>query len=422
MADYLNDTMSTPTIKVLLVEDNPGDVFLVKGMLLHSESSQPTAPQFSITTVDYLNKAITTLGQRTFDIVLLDLSLPDSNACETVATWNSYNLDIPVIILTGSDVRAMALQSLQQGVQDYLIKDQLNSEYIKRTIRYAIERHRITHRLEQQTIELKRANTQLEHKTTQLEFLNQEMASFAYSVSHELRNPLTVILGRIGLLQRKHSWSDEQIVKHLKAVETEGNRINQLIQDLMQLSGLNQETIQMQQVNLSAIAEMIFEQLKATQPERQVTVHIGKKMTVWGDYLLLWVVVENLLRNAWKYTQHKVPAYIDVGITTIADLPLPEQQALLNVIPEEFSQGAQSLYFVKDNGVGFKMEDREQLFSPFGRLHSRDEFDGNGLGLAIVQRIVHRHNGMICAIAAVGQGATFYFTLPDGDRVSALGE
>ena len=410
--------MSALSIKVLLIEDNPGDIFLVERMLLQSTSDYIDRPIFSLITIKFLRDAITTLSQNHFDIVLLDLSLPDSHESDTFSTWQSYNFDIPVIIFTVLDDREMALKSLQQGAQDYLVKENLNAESLIRTIRYAIERQRIIHRLEQQTIKLERVNTQLQQKTTQLELINQEMASFAYSVSHELRNPLTAILGYITLLKKKYPSLEADIFNYLNIIETEGTRINQLINDLMQLSGITQGSMQIQQVNLSDIAEMIVEQLQAAHPERQLSVTITPGLECWGDPILLWVVLENLLSNAWKYTSKKSDALIEFGVIPIpknlsysgTDHP-PDMESIMAFLPEEIANSDQPIYFVRDNGVGFNMEEAERLFSPFGRLHSNDEFEGSGIGLAIVQRIIHHLEGTIVASAVVNEGATFCFTL-----------
>jgi light-regulated signal transduction histidine kinase (bacteriophytochrome) len=166
--------------------------------------------------------------------------------------------------------------------------------------------------------------------------------------------------------------------------------MSELIDSLLELSRCTRSTLINERVNLSAIAEAAFKNPQKTDPTRQISVRIAPQIEAEGDFRLLKTMLENLLSNAWKYTSKKANAYIEFGC---------EQQ------------GDKTIYFVKDNGVGFDMTDADRLFLPFQRLHKASEFEGFGIGLTTVQRIVHRHGGQIWAQSSVDEGTTFYFTL-----------
>ena len=166
-----------------------------------------------------------------------------------------------------------------------------------------------------------------------------------------------------------------------------------LIDDLLTLSRVTRSSIKLESVNLSQLARRIADELQQSQPERRVEFEIAPELWVSGDTHLLQVVLENLLNNAWKFTTQQPQPIVELG-SSMPDSGIPT-------------------YFVRDNGAGFDMTYVEKLFSPFQRLHRMQDFPGNGIGLATVQRIVHRHGGRVWAEGIVGQGATFYFTLAD---------
>jgi light-regulated signal transduction histidine kinase (bacteriophytochrome) len=192
------------------------------------------------------------------------------------------------------------------------------------------------------------------------------------------------------LLEDYANQLDDTGRDYLKRVRAASQRMAQLIDDLLQLSRLTRKEMQRGDVNLSAIAKSIAAELKQNYPERQTEITIGDHLVANGDEKLLHVMLENLLGNAWKFTGKKPDAQIEFN-------------ALRN--------NGSSVYYVKDNGAGFDMEYADKLFGAFQRLHGANEFEGTGIGLANVQRIVHRHGGKVWAEGAVDQGATFYFTL-----------
>lgn len=228
-------------------------------------------------------------------------------------------------------------------------------------------------------------------RTAELERANREMESFSYSVSHDLRAPLRHIDGFSRALMEDCA---DQLNSHgkgyLARICAAANRMGQLIDDLLQLASVSRSDLQRRPVSLSSLARAVAAELKQADPERDVAFTIAGGVRAEGDPLLLRVVLENLLGNAWKYTGKEPHALIEFG---------------------ESEQEGRRVFFVRDNGVGFDMAYVGKLFNPFQRLHAMDEFEGTGIGLATVRRVVERHGGRAWAEGALGDGATFFFTL-----------
>ncbi|KAF0218496.1 MAG: signal transduction histidine [Geobacteraceae bacterium] len=249
---------------------------------------------------------------------------------------------------------------------------------------------------EQAQEEINWLNDNLQRRAMALEVANQELESFSYSVSHDLRAPLRHIEGFSQMLLEECSDQLNQQGKHyLSRVLAANKRMALLIDALLNLSHLSQSKLRPRKVSLSRIAQEIAKELKQAHPERQVAFKITEGVNCNGDPQLLRVVMGNLLGNAWKYTGKQVPATIEFGIIEVEENPA---------------------YFVRDDGAGFDMEYADKLFGPFQRLHGADEFEGTGIGLATVQRIIHRHGGRVWAEGEVGKGAVFYFTLGEGKK------
>lgn len=244
--------------------------------------------------------------------------------------------------------------------------------------------------------QVRRLNTELEERvaarTAQLTAVNRELEAFSYSVSHDLRAPLRALDGFSQILIEDYTDRlDEEGLKYLHRIRAGSQRMGQLIDSLLQLSRLTRMEMQHERINLSEIAKSIRTDLMEQHPERKVDFRIEDNLTVSGDERLLRAAVTNLLNNAWKFTGRRSNPCIEFGRT---------------------QQSGETVYFVRDNGVGFDMTYANKLFGAFQRLHGFDEFEGTGIGLATVERIIHRHRGRIWADAAVDQGATFYFTVP----------
>lgn len=402
-----NSTSSAPVeevnIQVLLVEDNPGDAFLIQGMLGLKRSDDSI--QYQLTHVDKLEDALQAIQQETFDVVLLDLSLPDSHGLGTLEKVIAAAATLPIVVFTGLDDEKVAMQAVHQGAQDFLVKGQVTPGSLVHAIRYSIERQQNELALKQKTIELERLNKELRKRSLKLEAANTELEAFNYTVSHDLRNPLTGIKTGCALLTAYMGDQDPRVKVYLNTIQDYTRHMATLLEGLLQLSNIGRNPIQKKVVNLSTTVQTIARQLLQQEPERNVKFVIEPQLSVEGDTHLLWVALENLLGNAWKYTGILEHAQIEFGKTSFSDVNLLPPNAEETIAPN------QPIYFVKDNGAGFDMEQAERIFLPFQRMTNSADFSGSGIGLSTVQRIIHCHGGQIWFDATVNQGATFYWTL-----------
>ena len=239
--------------------------------------------------------------------------------------------------------------------------------------------------------EREQAEKTLAERAIALEAANKELEAFSYSVSHDLRSPLRSIDGfSQALLEDYADQLDDMGKDYLTRVRAASQRMANLIDDLLQLSRLTRKEMNCDNVDLSALAHSVAAELQRSQPDRKTEFAIGDNLVANGDGKLLQVMLENLMGNAWKFTSKKADARIEFNSNR---------------------NNGKSVYYVTDNGAGFDMEYADKLFGAFQRLHGASEFEGTGIGLANVQRIVHRHGGDVWAEAAVEKGAPFYFTL-----------
>jgi light-regulated signal transduction histidine kinase (bacteriophytochrome) len=225
----------------------------------------------------------------------------------------------------------------------------------------------------------------------EIEAANKELEAFSYSVSHDLRAPLRAVQGFSTILLEKFSPEIPAEARGLlERVIGGAKRMDQLIEDLLRLSRLGQQTLTKHPVDLRALVQNVLQELRKEQDGREVTVEVGDLPACIGDRSLLRQVFVNLLSNAFKFTRHKGKPTVQVGCR---------------------EQEGETVYFVRDNGAGFEMRYADKLFGVFQRLHTREQFEGTGVGLTIVDRIIRRHGGRIWAEAELDKGAVFYFTL-----------
>jgi PAS domain S-box-containing protein len=245
---------------------------------------------------------------------------------------------------------------------------------------------------------IQKLNAELElrvvERTEQLQIANKELEAFSYSVSHDLRAPLRALDGYSKLLTEEYAHAlDEQGLEYLQRLRQASQRMGDLIDDLLMLSRITRRDIQRSRVDLAEIARTVTAELRTNHPERQVEIVIPDQLFAKADPNLIRIVLENLIGNAWKFTAKHARARIEFGMA-------PDQQG-------------KPVYFVRDDGAGFDMNYVHRLFGAFQRLHASDDFEGTGIGLATVQRIVRRHGGQIWAEGAIERGAAFYFTLAE---------
>jgi|SRR5579863_4565187 len=361
-----NDQEQPSQARILVADDNANLRTYVAGLL---------SPHYAVEAVVDGQAALQRARERPPDLILSDVMMPrlDGFGLLRELRSDSRTRTIPLILLSARAGEESAVEGLETGADDYLEKPFSARELLARVR---------TH--------LEIAQTRREW-ARELERANKELEAFSYSVSHDLRAPLRHIDGFSQILLENYSAQlDEEGRRHLIQVREASQRMTQLIEDLLNLSRFTRAEMRRVPVDLSRMAEIVAEALKETQPDREVAFMIEQGLTAEADERLLRVALDNLLGNAWKYTGKRAQARIEFGRT---------------------SDGGRSVYFVRDNGAGFEMAYSGKLFGAFQRLHSVSEFPGTGIGLATVQRIIHRHGGRIWAEGKVGEGATFYFTL-----------
>ncbi len=291
----------------------------------------------------------------------------------------------------------MALSwELEQRVDERTTQLRAAHEELQRTnaelMQFTLE---LEDRVAQRTEEIRRLNEELERRveerTGELATANKELEAFSYSVSHDLRAPLRAIDGfSKALLEEYGEKLDEQGCHHLQRVRAGTQKMSGLIDDLLDLSRVSRTVPRKVSISLTELARGVVAELQNREPARNVAIEIADGLNARGDARLITIVLVNLLGNAWKYSAKRSEARIAFG---------------------QENKGNETAFFVRDNGAGFDMAYAGKLFAPFQRLHRDSEFEGTGIGLATVERIISRHGGRIWAEAAVDEGATFYFTL-----------
>lgn len=250
----------------------------------------------------------------------------------------------------------------------------------------------MTHRgYQESATALQKLNSELRFQAAELVALNKEFEAFSYSVSHDLRAPLRRILGFSRIILEDHSAQlDELAHGHMRRIIEGCQRMDQLIEGMLALSKLTRKELVLEAVDLSELVRKAGQELRDTAPNRKVAFQIAEGIFANGDRTLLQAVIMNLVSNAWKFTMRQPEAYIEFG---------------------SHQEDGKQVYFLKDNGAGFDMQYADKLFGVFQRLHPVEEFEGTGVGLATVRRIIERHGGKIWANGQINNGATFFFTL-----------
>jgi DNA-binding response OmpR family regulator len=363
---------------------------------------------YEVTKAASAQQGLESIGQHSFDCVILDLIMPGMDGIEACSRINrmkgAADDATAVIMLTSSETREDMTRALEAGADDFVGKAS-DMAVLKARIRALLRRRfsqeenrRIREQLMRSEIEAREARAAQEFAETralladELERKNKELEAFSYSVSHDLRAPLRSIDGfSAAVLESCGDKLDEKGLEYLGRVRAAARRMGLLIDDLLQLSKVGRAELRRARVDLSEIAATVADDLQQANPGREVQVQIQRDVLANGDSQLLRIVLENLLGNAWKFSGGVAAPVIEFGV---AD-----------------AEGG-SAYFVRDNGAGFDMAHAERLFTPFQRLHAASKFPGTGIGLATVYRVVDRHGGRVWAESAVGRGATFRWTLP----------
>jgi two-component system, NtrC family, sensor kinase len=373
---------------------------------LHEVAEQLRQEGYDVIPARSGEEALELLSVQSVDCILLDLVMPGLSGQETCrrikgsAAWR----DIPLIMHTAVEEQAAMIEGINAGADDYIAKSsdlEVLSARVRAQLRrkqFEDENRNIREQLLQKEVEVVAANSARELAEIRATFVDElkskniELEAFSYSVSHDLRAPLRSIDGFSKLLL--DGYADKVDAKgqdYLHLVRESAQRMGELIDDLLLLSRVGRADLSRDQIDLSEIARGVSEELKKKDPDRHIEWRIEDQLLVEADSGLMRVAFDNLLGNAWKFTSKASAPRIEVGTS---------------------QQEGVAVFFVRDNGAGFNMEWAEKLFSPFQRLHTESEFEGTGIGLATVYRIVDRHGGRIWAESAVDHGATFYFTIP----------
>jgi light-regulated signal transduction histidine kinase (bacteriophytochrome) len=244
--------------------------------------------------------------------------------------------------------------------------------------------------------ERKKLEEQLKHRADELAIVNKELESFSFSISHDLRSPLQIMRTFSTILIADYSDRlDAEGLGFLNRIVKSADKMNDLIDDILGLAKVSRQQMDWQQIDLSVIAQTTFDELRQTEPDRDIKFYLPGVVNAYADPRLMSIALSNLIGNAWKYSSKTAVSRIEFGY---------------------FEKNGKSVYYVHDNGAGFDMKLSHKLFVPFERLHSDSQFTGTGIGLPIVEKVIQRHKGRIWAEGEIGKGATFFFTLSDDEE------
>lgn len=382
----------TDRVNILLVDDQPANLIALEAML--QGLGQNLIPASSG------REALKCLLTHEVAVVLLDVKMPEMDGFETATLIRQRDKSrhTPIIFLTAADkTETQAVRGYAVGAVDYLVKPVV-PEFVRSKVAVFVELAKKTELLRRQTERLQASELEARELAEtraelvrDLEHKNRELESFSYAVSHDLRAPLRRIDNFSRAVQDSQAgWLDDDGRRYLDRVREASRQMSQLIDDVLYLARVTRAEIREQEVDLSGLVTLLLDRMREAEAGREVEVKVRPGVTVVADGQLLRIAIENLLENAWKFTGKTPAARIEFGQTNVAGEPA---------------------CFVRDNGAGFDMAYADRLFGPFQRLHLTSEFPGTGIGLATVQRIIHRHGGRVWAEGMLGQGATFHFTI-----------
>lgn len=386
------DEQNVDKVNILLVDDQPANLVALEAMLQGLGQNLIKAGSG--------REALKWLLTHEFAVILLDVKMPEMDGFETATLIRERDKSrhTPILFLTAADKsHDHAVRGYAVGAVDYLVKPVV-PEFVRSKVAVFVELAKKSALLRRQTqllLESEQAALELAETRAELvrdlEHKNRELESFSYAVSHDLQAPLRRIdsFSR-AVLESQGEKLDEAGRRYLERVREASQHMAQLIDDVLYLSRVTRADLREHDVDLSGVATLILSRLQESEPARKVEVKVRPGVVVCGDGQLLRIALANLLENSWKFTSKQPEARIEFGVTQASGEPT---------------------YFVRDNGAGFDMTYADRLFGPFQRLHPQNEFAGSGIGLATVQRIIHRHGGQVWAEGLVGQGATFRFTL-----------
>lgn len=365
--------------KILIVDDKPENLVALEVILKNLDVELVRATSG--------NEALRATLYHDFALALLDIQMPEMDGYElaSILREEEKTARLPFIFISAvytgyNDV----FKGYEQGAFSYLTKP-FQPEILINKVKFFIEKH-------QQEIALYQLNEDLKEKNIDLEMINKELESFTYSVSHDLRAPLRAINGYAEVLQRSYEQNlDDKGKQFLEKVIASAERMEDLIEKLLAFSRIGRRKVNKKLIDMNELVNDALEEVRTSSPYKIPHLDIQEVPSVQGDYELIRQVFVNLLSNAFKYSSKKDDATVEIS---------------------SWKEGNEFIYSVKDNGAGFDMNHAGKLFGVFQRMHGSAEFEGTGVGLAIVQRIIEHHGGRVWADAEKDKGATFSFSLP----------
>ncbi|HEY5807083.1 MAG TPA: ATP-binding protein [Povalibacter sp.] len=329
--------------------------------------------------------ALAAMRERSFDLLLADLQMPGTNGIDLMKSAQLVDPTLVAVIMTGHGALETAVAAMKAGALDYIQKP------IKLATALPVLERALAVR--QLRLEKKQLEENVRERTEELKIANRELEALSFSVSHDLRAPLRAVSAFTQALLSEHVTTlNEEGRRLLQNVNAGAAHMDRLITDLLRLSQLNRQELHRQPVRFTEVVGRIIESMAGERAGRDIEFVVADIPTWQVDPGLLQQVFVNLLSNAVKFTRDRAKARIEIGYRM---------------------NGTTLVCFVKDNGVGFNMKYMNKLFGVFQRLHSADQFEGTGVGLSIVRRIIERHGGTVWVDGAQDEGATFYFSLPD---------
>ncbi len=391
----MDEGMETKTneapINILIVDDHPENLAVIEGVL--------DDPGYRLLRATTAESALLTLLKEEFALLILEIRLPGMSGIELAQLIRERKKTerVPIIFLTAYYTEDQdRIEGYGAGAVDYLTKP-VNPDILKSKVAVFADLHRKTRQIETANRALLaevavrcQAEATLLERTKDLEATNREMEALCTAFSHDLRSPLYAVNGFAEMLLHEVDDLPEAAREPLTHVAASGRRMGQLVQGLLEFARLGRRDLLKVPLDMDALVKGIIAELQRADPDRTVDVQVAPLPAANGDPVLIRQVLENLLGNAWKYTARQPHSVIEVGAS---------------------QDGDETVFHVRDNGVGFDMAHASKLFEPFQRLHHQSEFPGVGIGLASAHRILRRHGGRLWATAQVDQGATFCFTL-----------
>ena len=378
----------SPLARLLIVDDESGLVTALCG-LLKTKGYDTTGVSSGPEALASLRSGVSEGAP--VDVLITDLMMPVMDGIALLRAAREISGDLVSIVMTGHGTIDTAVEAMQAGALDYILKP-FNLSVILPVLSRALAVRQLRRENAALLRQVAQHTNELEEKNRALQVANRELQAFTHSVSHDLRQPLNGVIGFAELLlSEKPGALNAKQKEYLGDIYKGGHQLLRLTADLLQFSRLGQMPVRKEVVDMTELVSEVLDATRSAEPGRIIELRVEPLPNASADPALIRQVWVNLLSNAFKFTRNAPNARIE-----ISGRELPGEQ----------------MYCIRDNGAGFDMADSERLFSIFQRLHSDREFEGTGVGLSIVQRIVERHGGTILARAEVGKGAEFNFTLP----------